>query len=502
MILGTALARRQTAARWRMGIAVVAGTVAALGQAPFDFWWATIVGMAVLLAVAAQVAGPWRVAFTLWSGGAGYFAGSLTWIVEPFLVDAARHGWMAPFALIFLAAGLALFWGLAGYVSARVVRYGGARRLAMLILMLSLMELARGYVFTGFPWASLGHVWVETPVAQWAALGGVPFLSLMLMALSGLIALGNWRAWIGAVVVIAVLWGGGLWRLNTPMVAGDTTVRLLQPNAPQHEKWRRDMIPVFYQRLLDFTAAEEPTAPDLIVWPETSVAYLLNDARPLLGEIAEAANGAEVVLGGLRRDETGLYNSAALLGQGGAITSIYDKHHLVPFGEYIPFADLAARFGLYGLAASGAGFASGPGAEVIRLRNGQPVLPLICYEAVFPQDIRAADTRPAWILQITNDAWFGGFSGPYQHLAQARLRAIENGLSVLRSANTGVSAVIDPLGQIQASRALNTAGYIQSTVPQALSPTPYAMAGDWPLLGLILVLTGLCAWMRRNRALT
>jgi apolipoprotein N-acyltransferase len=304
------------------------------------------------------------------------------------------------------------------------------------------------------------------------------------------------------VALIAVLWGGGLWRLNTSLVAGDTTVRLLQPNAAQHEKWRRHMIPVFYQRLIDFTAAEEPVAPDLIVWPETSVAFLLDDAGPLLGEITEAANGAEVLVGALRRDDTGLYNSAALLGQGGAITTIYDKHHLVPFGEYIPFADLAARLGFYGLAANGAGFASGPGAEVIHLRSGQTVLPLICYEAVFPQDIRAANTRPAWILQITNDAWFGKFSGPYQHLAQARLRAIENGLSVLRSANTGVSAVIDPLGRIQASRALGTAGYIQSTVPQALSPTPYAMTGDWPLFGLMMAFAVFCARVRRDRALT
>ncbi|MDZ4096473.1 MAG: apolipoprotein N-acyltransferase, partial [Paracoccaceae bacterium] len=196
------------------------------------------------------------------------------------------------------------------------------------------------------------------------------------------------------------------------------------------------------------------------------------------------------------------YNSMAVIGAGGATMALYDKHHLVPFGEYMPFGDLAADvFGLKAFAAqTGNGYSAGPRAAVLDLgpRLGR-VLPLICYEAVFPQDLRAAPTRADWILQITNDAWFGTLTGPYQHLAQARLRAIEQGLPLVRVANTGVSAVIDARGRIVAQIPLGQAAYLDAALPGALTAPPYARWGEGPVL-LMLAAFALALLTRSWRA--
>jgi apolipoprotein N-acyltransferase len=251
--------------------------------------------------------------------------------------------------------------------------------------------------------------------------------------------------------------------------------------------------------LFALSSAQGQQVPDLVVWPETSVPYLLNDIEGLIQAIAANAQGAQVAMG-IQRVEEGAtsndvrgYNSLAVISGQGQVSQIYDKHHLVPFGEYVPFGDLAYRlFGITAFASQqGAGYSAGQGAVVLDLgpELGQ-VLPLICYEAVFPQDLRAAPTRADWIVQITNDAWFGKLTGPWQHLAQARLRAIEQGLPLLRAANTGISAVIDARGRVVAELPMGVADYIDAALPPPLPPTFYARFGDWPLL---LVLLGLGA---------
>ncbi|MGC9371525.1 MAG: apolipoprotein N-acyltransferase [Paracoccaceae bacterium] len=469
--------------------------VAAAGQAPLNLWPLALAGFAGLFALVLPAASPRQAAKRAWLFGGGYFAAALAWLVEPFLVDIARHGWMAPFALFFMSFGLALFWAAAGWGAARVG--GGARRALALAVALGLAELARSYVFTGFPWALIGHLWIGTPVMQLASLAGAQGLTVLtLLALALVFA---WRV-PGAVLALALIgagWGWGAWRLAQPdrAVAEPVHVRLLQPNAAQRLKWRPDMVPVFFDRQLDYTAAASDPAPDLIVWPETAVPYMLERAEGALEVIAGAAAGTPVLFGVQRRDGGGVYNSLAVLDGQGKVTQVYDKHHLVPFGEYIPLRGLAVRLGLSGLATDLLyGYTPGPGPQVLDLGGAGEVLPLICYEAIFPQDLRAA-TRPDWILQVTNDAWFGAFSGPYQHLAQARLRAVEQGLPVLRSANTGVSAVIDAKGRVLDSLPLNTAGHLTVPLPPALPATPYARIGDWPglalylLAGLLVVLT-------------
>ncbi|MGH1356105.1 MAG: apolipoprotein N-acyltransferase [Thalassovita sp.] len=461
------------------------GAVAGLGQAPFELWPVTMVAFGVMAVVLSRTQ-HWRLAaWQGWAIGTGYFALSLIWIVQPFLVDPLRHGWMAPFALIFMSGGLALFWAL-GFAVAQVL----GRNILALAGALTLAEIIRSYIFTGFPWALPGHVLADTPLAQMAVWGGAHGLGLLVM-LGAMAVAGVWhRQWVQVLLGVGLLAGAWVWgaaRLEVTAVAADGPVlRLIQPNAPQHQKWDPAYTPIFFQRQVGFSAApSDQRRPDLIVWPETAVPVALGDADRVFAHIAEVAQ-APVLLGIQRFEGAQMFNSAVLLGQGGAVQQIYDKHHLVPFGEYLPFGDLLSDFGLKGFAArDGNGFAAGPGPRLLDL--GPEIgkaLPLICYEAVFPNDILAAPDQPALLLQITNDAWFGTFSGPYQHLAQARLRAIEQGLPLARAANTGVSAMIDPLGRVTAQIPLGQAGFVDAVLPKPGHPTLYRQTGDWAVLAL------------------
>lgn len=474
--------------RWRLLVLGALGAMAALGQAPVGAWPLSVLGFALAYGLFRRAAGGRQAAGIGWAFGTGYFLVSLNWIIEPFLVDVARHGWMAPFALLGLSGGLALFWALA--LGLGRAMGGGALGF---VGGLGLIELARGYVLTGFPWAQPGHVLIDTPLLHWASyLGSLGLTALVLLA-----AVALWAAMTGtrrallALGAMAILWPVGA--LLTPEAGAApeaATVRLIQPNAPQHEKWDPDKIQGFFDRQLAFSAAGE--RPDLIVWPETAVPVMLERAASTLEVISEAAGGVPVVVGLQRRDEMRLYNTLALVEAGGSVAAVYDKHHLVPFGEYMPYGDHLAQFGIHGMAAkNGQGFSSGPGAQVIEMGALGRALPLICYEGVFAQDLRAAPGRADFILLITNDAWFGKFSGPYQHLAQARLRSAEFGLPMVRVANTGVSAMIDATGRITAALPLGEAGWRDAALPPPLPPTLYARLGDSPMLGVFLVFLAL-----------
>ena len=481
----------------RLG-AIGLGARFALGQAPLDLWALALVSLVTVLVLVRGDTTPKSAALTGWFFGTGYFALSMHWIVEPFAVDPAATGWMAPFALVGLAAGLALLWAVAFLAGRRL--HPGPFGIA---LCWAAIELARAYILTGFPWGLVGYLWAPTPVAQWhAVIGphGVTLLTLVLAALAASVT--NARSvkiGLSALGGIALLWTGGT--VIAPPVqdlTGRPVVRLIQPNAPQHQKWDRDFIPLFFNRQVDFTA--QLPRPDLIVWPETAVPNLLDTAGPALEVIADAAAGAPVVLGIQREEDGRYYNSLITLDGSGQVAELYDKHHLVPFGEYMPAASLFARFNILGLAARAeAGYSAGPGPALIDLGPLGTALPLICYEAVFPQDVNGAPSRPAMLLQITNDAWFGVNAGPQQHLTQARLRAIEQRLPMIRVANTGISAMIDPAGRIVHSIPLGRAGFIDVPLPQAMAPTLYSRTGDWlALIALIVAFAALLLWKRRN----
>lgn len=478
----------------QLGPDLALGLVAALGLPPFGLWIATPLVLALLIHRAARGGAFWR----LLAGGLGWFGLSMSWITEPFLVEPEIYGWMAPFALVLLALGGALFWAIPAGLAARHAPDVPRRALAIAAALV-LSDWLRGWLFTGLPWSLTGHAWIDTPLAQTAAWTGAIGLSLVTLALAVLPSLLRpLPAALIALVVTGGLWAAGLARLAQPLPADtQTVVRIVQPDAEQHLKWDPEWAAVFLQRLLDLSAAPGPR--DLVIWPETAVNFLLEDAGPVLPAIAQAA-GAPLVMGIQRRDGSRFYNSLVTLNPDATVGAPYDKFHLVPFGEYIPWGDALARVGITAFAAQqGNGYSAGPGPAIMSVPGVPDFQPLICYEAIFPQHLRGLDSRPAWLLQATNDAWFGQFSGPYQHLAQARLRAIESGLPLIRAANTGISAVIDPHGHMRQSLGLGVQGKIDAALPAPLPETAWMTWGNAPAV-LLAALALAAALIRRKRA--
>ncbi|PCD77445.1 apolipoprotein N-acyltransferase [Pseudothioclava arenosa] len=493
--------------------AMALGAGVALGQAPFGLWPVAALALAGVIGLAARPGCAGSAAWIGFAAGFGYALAAMHWIVEPFFVEAEIYGWMAPFALVLMAAGMGLFWALATGAGAALAGPGAPRPWGV-ALGFAASDALRSYVFTGFPWVLLGHVWLDSPVAQVGALIGPIGLSLLTTFLAaglvaGLRALAarRWAGLLVPLVLIAGTSGLGLWgqaQLAVPVPVRETPVRLrlIQPNAAQHLKWQADYAREFFLRHLDLTG-QLPLGgarrPDLILWPETAVPFLLEDAGVGLEMIAEAAGGRSVVLGIQRGEGRRFYNSLAVIAPDAQVTAVYDKTHLVPFGEYIPFGDLAARLGISAFAAQeGNGYTAGAGETLLDLGPLGRVVPLICYEAVFPQDIRAVAGRADWLLQITNDAWFGQGSGPRQHLAQARMRAIEQGLPLARAANTGISALIDARGRIVEQIALGEIGWVDADLPGSLPATVYARRGDWPVFALIVALGLVVSTLRRK----
>jgi apolipoprotein N-acyltransferase len=479
----------------RLGLAAAAGAATALAQPPVSWPAVLFLAMPLLLWCLDGAPGGWS-AFRLgWLAGAAHFAAALFWIVEPFLVEPEVFGWMAPFALAGMAGGLALFWAVP-FGLARSWTGPGLNRVLLLAALLALAEYARGHVLTGFSWGLFAYGWVETPVMQAAALlgpYGVGFLTLVAALLPGL---ATWRAVAVAAALVGAGWGYGAWRLAQPVPerAEPLVVRLVQPNAAQHLKWLPGMEQEFYERHIAMTRAEP--RPDVTIWSETAVPFVLGRAPELLAESAGSAAPGRLILG-IRRAEEGAegtrwYNSLAVLAPDGTAAAVYDKHHLVPFGEYIPFAGLVARLGLPALEPlTRGGFSAGDGPHLVATEGVPPFLPLICYEAIFPGGLDAPEGRGEWLVQVTNDAWFGEASGPWQHLAQARVRAIEQGLPLARVANTGISAMVDPLGRVVARIGLDEEGHVDAELPGALAPTLYVRLGDGPALTAVLAVLGL-----------
>jgi apolipoprotein N-acyltransferase len=477
----------------RLGLAFALGALAALGQAPLGFWWATLAALAGLIWLLQRVTDARGALLVGLFAGAGHFGLALNWIVEPFLIDIARHGWMAPFAVLLLSFGLGLFWAGAA-VAARLF----ANPVLGFVASFTALEALRGVIFTGFPWAMLGHVWIGTPLDQVAALGGASLLTLLTLLAAALPVLWRWTGLAGSVLILAAALGFGLWRLAQPLPEpGTLTLRLVQPNAEQSAKWEAARAREFLDRLLALTAKDTPA--DLTIWPETAVPYMLEYAPEVADMVVAASEGRPVAVGIQREDGERFYNSLRVLEGEGEETARYDKAHLVPFGEYIPFGDLAYQwFGLRAFAAqAGNTYSAGPGPQVLDLGRFGKVLPLICYEAIFPGDVNAAPERADWMLQITNDAWFGTLTGPFQHFAQARLRAVEQGLPLIRVANTGVTAVVDAHGRVVKALPFGTMAALDTTLPAPLPPTPYSRWGELPVLMLLAGLA-LAAMARRR----
>lgn len=478
-------------------LCAAAGVFAALGQAPWGLWPVGLVGYALGVWAIAGAEVPRAGFVRAWVFGAAHFATALHWIVEPFLVDVAATGWMAPFGLIFLAGGLALFWGAAG---GSALWLGAGSRLTPLCVALTLAvaEALRGVVLTGFPWAQPGHILIASAGLPAAAVIGPLGLTLVVLLGAGALSVPRWRV-AGPGLWACVLAIGALMPAAPPPAPEAATLRLVQPNAQQHQKWMPEFMPIFFDRALTATeAAPQGADPTVIIWPETSLPELLNRSTSARFDIADAAGATPVLVGAQAYGLDGRPRNMAVLLQDAEVTATYEKHHLVPFGEYLPLvAPLFDLIGVGGLAERLAGgYQAGEGPATIDVPGIGPVFIMICYEAIFPGYVRAVE-RPRLMAHMTNDAWFGDFAGPRQHLALTQLRAAEQGVPVVRAANTGISAVIDARGRVTDTLPLNTAGFLDVALPAALPATIYAQTGDGPAWAMALM--ALAAFYGRRR---
>jgi apolipoprotein N-acyltransferase len=513
---------------WRRAlIALAAGAVSALAMAPFNAWpvlFLTFPVMVFLLDGAA--AGKWRgVPAAALSGfwfGLGYFVPGLYWTGYAFFVDAQTFAWLSPFAVLGLPAYLALYPAL-GFALARLLWTRDASRLLALAASLTISEWLRGQLLTGFPWNAFGYALSEPLALAQAAsligLWGMTFLTVAIFASPAALIDGGahgrntWKAPATAIALLVAMGIFGAIRLSmqpTKMVA-NVKLRIMQPNLQQDVKFnygaKQDVMQK-YLALSDRASGPQSTGvrdASILIWPESAFPFFLTREADAMAQIADLLpKGTVLITGAVRVPDdarpgvpvTRAYNSIYLIDHDGSILSIYDKLHLVPFGEFLPLQNWMERLGFSQLTKVTGGYIPGMRRRSLDIPGAPRALPLICYEAVFPGHVTERDDRPGWIVNLTNDGWFGISTGPYQHLQQARMRAIEEGLPVVRAANTGISAVIDPMGRIVAQLGLGIEGVLDASLPAASAPTVYARFGN--ISAAILVAIALIFVLRRR----
>ena len=522
---------------FRLLAAVSFGAAAALALAPWYLWPLMVLGYGGLLWLLHGTGRTTAAFFHGWAFGIGYFLVGLHWVGHAFMVDAARFGWLMPFALFALAAGLGLFPALAAVCTQRLSTPGIGRLLAF-TLFWGLSEWLRGSVLTGFPWLLSGHVWAASDFSLQAAayLGssGLGLLAVLAAAAPALMLIANTNgsskvagarmrgfaasAIALALVVLVLALSQARLQAAADSYHPEIRLRLVQAGIPQADKWRPELrdrhLALYLELSLSADGAGQPADFSHLIWPETATPFFLATDQRRGGAIARALPpGSLLITGSPRRGESTerplkLYNSIFSLDRNGVTTAIYDKSHLVPFGEYLPFRAVMAHLGLDKLAHGAVDFSPGSGPRLVSLAGLPSFRLLICYEIIFPREIETQGepynlvTRPEWLLNLTNDAWFGSNFGPRQHLAIARVRAVELGLPVVRVANTGISAVIDPHGRITSQLPLAVAGVIDSRLPAALPETLYARFGDGIFALLCLFLAGLSILARFYRIIT
>jgi apolipoprotein N-acyltransferase len=497
--------------------ALALGALAALTLPPFHLYplLLAFAGLLDLLRHAERRS----TAFVLgWCFGFAHFLVGLYWIGIAFFTDAERFGALAAPAVLLLCAYLACYPAVAAWLT--VLHRWRSPVAAALVLALAWTagEVARGVLFGGFPWNLIGYAFAQsTAISQLAALTGIHGLSLLAVALGALPVVwlepqerARWQPLAAAGVILVVIWAGGALRLADAVAEPVAAVhlRLVQANIAQEDKWQPEGRARAFERHLALSMADARPVSH-IIWPESAASYPLDQDEVARGMVAKVVPpGGLLLTGGERFDLSATppraWNTLFVIDHTGAVVAHYDKRDLVPFGEFLPLRDVLSHVGLAKLTHGSIDFQAGPGRQTITLPGLPPVSPLICYEAIFPGSVVDPDVRPDWLLNITNDAWFGRSSGPYQHLAMARLRAIEEGLPLVRSANSGISAVVDPWGRVQARLGLGETGVLDATLPQ---PTPqatiFARAGVVIVLvpAGALALCGLILETRRRRAL-
>ncbi len=484
------------AGRKRLLAAATAGAVATLAMPPLGATPALAAGLVALAWLLDGATGFRSVFLTVFAFAFGFFAAGLYWVAGSFFVVGGITAAAGPLAVLGLAGLLSCFLALPAALAHRLTPSGAGRALA-LAAALGLGDWLRGHLFTGFPWNLFGYAWLHVPaVEQAAAAVGIYGIGLATLTVCLLLSVADWRAWTAAALVAAAMFAWGeihLGRAPPVQVADGPLLRLVQPNIPQSEKWRREEAAAHLQRLVRLGAADPE--PDALVWPETAVARLLHADSPLVEALGRSVRSRRGLISGAPWQENGrYYNSILAIDREGRLQARHDKAHLVPFGEYVPLRGL---LGVAKLTVGGKDFAAGPGPSTLALPGLPPFGALICFEAIFPGEAAAADARPEWLLNLTNDAWFGKTAGPHQHFEIARMRAIETGLPVVRVANTGITGAVDGYGRRLGRLELGAAGSLDIRLPPPLATTFYGSVGDLPFFAGLALLAALAAWRGR-----
>jgi len=508
---------RKTSGYGRAVFAFGAGALSALALPPFDLWPILFLTFPVLTWLVDGIAKPGRAgapaaAWIGWCFGFGYFLAGLYWFgyAYHYLVDTAAVGWLLPVALMALTAYLALYPAL-GLALARLYWPQGPVRVVSLAVAMALTEWLRGHLVTDFPWNAIGYVLTgPLVIAQSASVigtWGLTFCAVLIFASPAVLG-DDPRAVrrgclspVGGLILLAALAGGGALRLAahpTESVAG-VSLRLVQPDLKSVDQ--EVSVAELQNRAARYRALSTVATPSRphglndvthLIWPEAALPFyrLPPDLVDFLPPATVLITGSLRLAGQQASGGVAAYNSIFVVDRSGKILGYYDKKHLVPFGEYTPFHGWLEASGLMRFVRPASEFLSGGSRRDLATPDAPDFLPTVCYEIIFPDEVAPRDGRPGWIVNVTNDGWFGASSGPYQHFRQARMRAIEQGLPLVRAANSGISAVVDPLGRIVASLPLDSAGVIDAELPRALSPTIYARYGDWTfalMVGLALL---------------
>ena len=512
----------------RAAIAFIAGAASALAMAPLNAWPILFVTFPVLIwlvdgSAASRWSGPVNAAVAGWCFGFGYFLAGLYWIGYAFLVDVKTFGWLLPVAVAGLPAYLALYTAL-GLAAARLIWVRGPERVLALAATLTIAEWLRGHLLSGFPWNAFGYAFAEPLVlAQSVSLVGIwtlTFLCIAIFSTPAVIADDRADArhpylplflGLGILAAFAGYGASRLWTNPTAYVSS-VKLRIMQPNLQQDDKFNYSAKAQVMDRYLRLS--NRATGPQsngvrdvtLLIWPEAAFPFFLTREPDALAQIATLLKpSTELITGAVRAPDNAragnaqAYNSIYVIDPDGSIRGVYDKVHLVPFGEYLPFQRLLERIGLMQLTKVVGGFLSGDRRRAMDISGAPKVLPLICYEAIFPGAAVPRGERPGWLINVTNDGWFGISSGPYQHFQQARMLAIAEGLPLVRAANTGISAVIDPVGRIISKLPLGVEGVLDAQLPVAIEPTVYSRYGNYFLI-LVLAISLAIVTRRRLRA--
>ncbi|MEM8540753.1 MAG: apolipoprotein N-acyltransferase [Pseudomonadota bacterium] len=514
---------------WRRAlVAILAGALTTLVLAPFHLFFVGFLTFPILVwlldgAVGDSHAGRFRRLrpsfFVGWWFGFGYFTAGLWWIANALLVEAPEFAWAIPLAVLGLPAVLAVFYGLAA-AFARAFWPDNLLRIFVLAAFFGVGEWLRSFVLTGFPWNAIGYGIMPSPLMmQSVSMTGAEamnILAVLLFALPAGLAQSRRSAALSIALVVMLLGshvGFGYWRLEIIPDAQDEgrIIRLVQPAIDQSEKWEPEQAKSIFDSLLVLSIApgvsDDVARPSLIIWPETAVPFILTREPAAVGAIAEALQiGQSLVAGvvreeqdeGTESEEARFYNSMLMIDSEGIISDAADKVHLVPFGEYLPFAEQLGKLGIKAIAAADRGYIGAPQRRSLKLTERLSAIPLICYEAIFASEVNPLTETDGLIINITNDAWYGNTPGPRQHFHQSQLRSVELGLPMARAANNGISAIVDAKGRIVERLDFGTAGAIDATLPGKIE-LPYGKRYSSHIFWLIVLLFATLGAMFRPR---